>query len=215
MKTLAFILALLALSATAQEYVLFSAGPTNGFSGRIVNCRSKEDWKEWRDAHPDLLPSRLPVVLNVATRTWGDTLADVENTPIKFTAPIQARIEIPTEGDHAYRLEVDQDAGEVVPVEIESTRLTPAQYEVAKGTNLTARAVRRQRLTAIKTDLDQVESALDQIDVSASSSYATNIAACTGATKTALQDTRKILVDVKTALKNLRQASEKIRKEIK
>jgi sulfite reductase beta subunit-like hemoprotein len=79
----------------------------------------------------------------------------------------------------------------------------------------TARAAHRANMLAIKTDLDQVESALDQIDVSASSSYATNIAACTGATKTALQDTRKVLVDVKAALKNLRQAAEKVRKEIR
>jgi hypothetical protein len=70
-------------------------------------------------------------------------------------------------------------------------------------------------LAAIKIDLDQVEAALDQINVSASSSYATNIAACTGAAKTALQDTRNVLVDVKIALKNLRQACEKIRREVR
>ncbi len=68
---------------------------------------------------------------------------------------------------------------------------------------------------AIKADLDQVEAALDQIDVSATSSYATNISLCTGATKTALQDTRKILVDLKAASKNLMQASRKAVKKSK
>jgi hypothetical protein len=136
-------------------------------------------------------------------------------TPIRYDQPIQARLETPADDGHIYGLEVDPDSGELYPVQRESQRKTDAEYAAAKADAKAARAAHRANMQAIKTDLDQVETALDQIDVSASSSYATNIAACTGATKTALQDTRKVLVDVKAALKNLRQAAEKVRKEIR
>jgi hypothetical protein len=136
-------------------------------------------------------------------------------TPIKYDQPIQAEIETLATDGHIYGIEVDPDGDEIIPVQRESTRLTQAEYEAARAAKLAERATHRANIQAIKTDLDQVETALDAIDVSASGSYATNIAACTGATKTALQDTRKVLVDVKAALKNLRQAAEKIRKEIR
>jgi hypothetical protein len=163
------------------------------------------------------ITNRMDVLAKAADAAALAAIAESNRlaTPIKYDQPIQARIEIPAAPDHYYRLSVDQEAGEVVPVEIESDRLTEAQWAATNAVKLAARATHRANLHAIKTDLDQVETALDQIDVSATGSYATNVAACTGATKTALQDTRKVLVDLKVAAKNLRQAAEKIRKEIR
>ena len=136
-------------------------------------------------------------------------------TPIVFDQPLQARIETPAADGHVYGLEVDADSGEVVPVQRESTRLTQAEYETARAARLAERATHRNRIAAIKTDLDQVETALDQIDVSAAGPLGTAIAATSGVNKTALQLVRTTLGDVKAALKNLRQASEKIRREIR
>ena len=73
----------------------------------------------------------------------------------------------------------------------------------------------RDRIAAIQTDLDQVEAALEAINVTASGALGTAIAATTGVNKTALTAVRNTLVDFKTAAKNLRQAAEKLRKEVK
>jgi hypothetical protein len=137
-------------------------------------------------------------------------------TPLVYDRPLQApAIETKATDGHVYGLKVDPTDGDVFAIQRESVRTTEAEDLAATTNVLAARATHRANMLAIKTDLDQVEAALDQIDVGASSSYATNIAACTGATKTALQDTRKIFVDLKAATKNLRQAAEKIRREIR
>ena len=73
----------------------------------------------------------------------------------------------------------------------------------------------RDRIAAIQTDLDQAEAALEAINVTASGALGTAIAATTGVNKTALTAVRTTLVDFKTAAKNLRQAAEKLRKEVK
>jgi uncharacterized protein YqfA (UPF0365 family) len=73
----------------------------------------------------------------------------------------------------------------------------------------------RARIEAIKTDLDQVEAALDQVDVTTTGTLGVAIAATTGVNKTALTETRKVLVDLKAAAKNLRQAAEKLRRDVK
>jgi hypothetical protein len=73
----------------------------------------------------------------------------------------------------------------------------------------------RDRIAAIKTDLDQVEAALDQVDVTTTGTLGVAIAATTGVNKTALTETRKVLVDLKAAAKNLRQAAEKLRRDVK
>jgi hypothetical protein len=169
------------------------------------------DW--WVEGVPRPTDAELRALQPEADAEARATESLRKETPIKYDQPIQARIELLVAPDHVCRLEVDR--GQVFAVEIESERLTPEAYAAAVASNLIVRAQHRERILAIKTDLDQVEAALDQIDVGPSSSYATNIAACTGPAKTALQDTRKALVDVKSALKNLRQASELVRREIR
>lgn len=59
-------------------------------------------------------------------------------TPLKYDQPIQARLEIPVAPDHVVRLEADIESGMVIPVEIESTRLTEAEYQATKAAKLTA-----------------------------------------------------------------------------
>jgi hypothetical protein len=137
------------------------------------------------------------------------------STPIIYDQPIQARIETPATDGHVYGIEVDPDGGEIIPVQRQSTRLTQVEYDAAKAARMAERAKHRDRIVAIKTDLDQVETALDQVDVTTTGPLGVAIAATTGNTKTALQEVRKVLADLKTAAKNLGQASEKVRKEIK
>jgi hypothetical protein len=136
-------------------------------------------------------------------------------TPLVFDQPIQARIEIPATDGHVYGVEVDPDGGEVVTVQRQSVRLSKAEYEAARAARMTDRAQKRQRIAAIATDLDQVQAALDQINVTASGPLGVAIAATTGVNKTALTAVRTTLVDIKTALANLRQAAEKMRREIR
>lgn len=153
----------------------------------------------------------------IADRLAAEAAAEVirKATPIIYDQPIQARIEIPVAPDHAYRLEVDTVSGEVIPVEIESVRLTEAEYATAHASKVLERVTHRNNITAIKTDLDQVATALDAIDVTNSGVLGVAIAATTGVTKTALGEVRTMLVDFKVAVKNLRQACEKVRKEIR
>jgi hypothetical protein len=136
-------------------------------------------------------------------------------TPLKFDQPIQAKIETLAADGHIYGIEVDPNGDEIIPVQRESTRLTQAEYESARAAKLAVRAAHRLTMGAIKTDLDQVETALDQVDVSTTGTLGVAVAATTGVNKTALQEVRKVLVDLKAAAKNLRQAAEKIRKEIR
>ena len=165
--------------------------------------------------------------------------------------PLQGAFETRATDGHVYGVEVDPDGDGFIPVQRESTRLTQAEYEAARAAKLEGRQTHRDRIAAIKTDLDQVETALDQIDVaatgpmgaaltglnavdlSAGGTLGTAIAATTGATKTALQQVRLALVavrdnaqtavtesrkaqaDTKTAAKNLKQAAEKLRREVR
>jgi hypothetical protein len=129
--------------------------------------------------------------------------------------PIRGTFESEGGDGHAYVVTVDGVSGEVFGVQRESTRLTNAETDAAKAAARAERQQHRTRLDAIKTDLDQVETALDQIDATTTGALGVAIAATTGVNKTALTEVRKVLVDVKTALKNLRQAAEKVRREIK
>ena len=129
--------------------------------------------------------------------------------------PIRGVLEQDGGDGHVYSLIVDGAGGAVLPVQRESVRTSNAEHDAAKAAARAAHGVRRTRIDAIKTDLDQTETALDQIDVTTTGALGVAIAATSGVNKTALTEVRKVLVDVKTALKNLRQAAEKIRREIK
>jgi hypothetical protein len=182
-----------------------------------------------------------------AAAAQAEYLAGVDILP----RPLQGAFETRATDGHVYGVEVDPDGDGFIPVQRESTRLTQAEYEAARAAKLEGRQTHRDRIAAIKTDLDQVETALDQIDVaatgpmgaaltalnavdlSAGGTLGTAIAATTGATKTALQQVRLALVavrdnaqtavtesrkahaDTKTAAKNLRQATEKMRREVR
>ena len=141
----------------------------------------------------------------------AEYLAGVDVLP----RPVQGKFETSAADGHVYGLEIDPDGGEVIPVQRESTRLTQAEYDAAKATRLAERATHRDRIAAIKTDLDQVETALDQIDATTTGPMGLAITATSGATKTALQEVRKVIADMKTATKNLKQAAEKLRREVK
>jgi hypothetical protein len=141
--------------------------------------------------------------------------AERKATPLIYDQPLQARIETPASDGHVYGLEVDPDGGEIIPVQRESVRKTQAEYEIEKAARMAERQQHRQRLAAIKTDLDAVEAAFDQIDVTAGGVMGVAIAATTGVNKTAMTEIRKALVDIKAAIKNLRQATEKLRKDAK
>jgi hypothetical protein len=67
----------------------------------------------------------------------------------------------------------------------------------------------------IRDELQAVGDALDQIDASTTGPLGVAIAATTGTTKTALQEVRKVLADMKVAQKNLMQASNKLVKKMK
>jgi hypothetical protein len=141
----------------------------------------------------------------------AEYLAGVDVLP----RPVRGAFESLAPDGHVYGLEIDADGEAVFPVQRESTRLTQAEYDAAKAARLAERATHRDRITAIKTDLDQVEAALDQIDATTTGPMGLAITATTGATKTALQEVRKVIADMKTATKNLKQASEKLRREVR
>ena len=127
--------------------------------------------------------------------------------------PLQGKFETPADDGHVYAFEVDPDTEEPFCVQRMSTRTSNASHESKVAARNNERKAHRQRIAAIKDDLDGVETALDQVDVTAGGVMGVAIAATTGTTKTALTEVRKVLVDVKAALKNLMQAVEKLRKD--
>jgi hypothetical protein len=204
----------------------------------------------WVDVTPEI-QAQLDADKAAADAAYAAAEIERKATPLIFDQPLQARIETPATDGHVYGLEVDPTGDEVIPVQRESTRLTQAEYDAAKAARLADRQLHRERIAGIKTDLDQVETALDKVDMSATGTMGVAIAALnavdlsaggtlgaaiaatTGATKTALQQVRLALVavrdnaetavkesrkaqdDTKTATKNLKQAAEKLRKEVK
>ena len=137
------------------------------------------------------------------------------STPIIYDQPLQARIEIPASDGHVYGAEVDPDTGDVIGVQRQSKRLTEAEYTEARDARMAERQQHRDRIAAISTDLDQVSAAIDALDLNNSGGMGVAIAATTGTTKTALKAVQSSLQDIKTALKNLQQATAKVRREIK
>ena len=116
----------------------------------------------------------------------------------------------------AYQLVVDVPGKAWLAVKrLDGTYLSDDEFCAVATQALAEANQSRTNIALIEADLDTVESAMDGINVSASSPYATNILATPGATKTALQDTRQLFVTFKTAVKNLRQACEKLRREVK
>jgi hypothetical protein len=120
-----------------------------------------------------------------------------------------------SDGDHVYGIVPDGATGEVDVIRRESTRTTNEQFDADREAKRLERRAHRERITGIKTDLDQVETALDGLDLTNAGPLGVAIAATTGATKTALNRTQDALQSLKTAAKNLRQACEKLRREVK
>ncbi len=115
-----------------------------------------------------------------------------------------------------YQLVVDVPAKQWLAVKRkDGTYLSDDEFYSAATQALAEADQSRINIALIKADLDTVTNATAQIDVTADSTYATNITATTGATKTAFQKTRTILVDVMTAINNLEQAVSKLRREVK
>jgi hypothetical protein len=181
-----------------------------GYERLIENWREDGDYVVLVD-NATLIQDRLDAEAAARAAERAEYLAgyDVSDRPLRVPS-----LEI-EDGAHVYGIVVDGDAGEVVPIQRESERLSNADFAAAREALRLERRAHRERITAIKTDLDQVETALDAIDVTQTGALGVAVAATTGTAKTALQEVRKVLVDVKAAAKNLRQAAEKIRKEIK
>jgi hypothetical protein len=127
--------------------------------------------------------------------------------------PLQGKFETPAPDGHVYAFEVDPDTEEPFCVQRMSTRKSNATHATTVAERRAERKAHRDRIAAIKNDLDSVETAIDQIDVTAGGTLGVAIAATTGVNKAAFQEVRKVLVDIKAALKNLRQATEKLRKD--
>jgi hypothetical protein len=116
----------------------------------------------------------------------------------------------------AYQLVVDDPAKQWLAVKrIDGTYLSDDEFYAVATQALAEAYQSRTNIALIQNDLATVTNATAQINVSASSPYATNITATTGATKTAFQNTRTILVDMMTAINNLEQAVSKLRREVK
>jgi hypothetical protein len=190
----------------------------------------------WREVVPFVCPPgyvrkagtrTLTVVGDVVTELWdlrteAEVAAEAAAAHVAYMEGFDEfprSIRVPSlemqDGAHVYSLVVDGEAMEPVIVQRESTRLTNAELAAAVAAEKDARRTHRQRIAAIQTDLDQVEAALDQIDVTTTGTLGVAIAATAGANKTALQEVRKTLVDFKVACKNLRQAAEKLRREVR
>ena len=80
---------------------------------------------------------------------------------------------------------------------------------------LAAREARLARIDAIQTDLGQMETAINGLDLTNAGPLGTAIAATSGVNKAALNQVQTALQTMKEAVKNLRQAAEKVRREIK
>jgi hypothetical protein len=135
--------------------------------------------------------------------------------PVPMPTGIEAPVVVLTDSD-GKGWGVVADAGELVTYADHASPRPDAAIIAAR--QAAARAdnqAHRERIAAIKADLDQVEAALDQADVTTTGPLGVAVAATTGVNKTALTEVRKVLVDIKAAAKNLRQASEKIRREIR
>lgn len=109
------------------------------------------------------------------------------------------------------------DSGELYTVPHVHGSPWKSQDEIAAMDNTLRGNIRarRARLAAIQTDLNQVETALDELDLTNAGPLGTALAATTGANKAALNQVQNALQAFKVAVKNLKQASENIRKEIK
>jgi hypothetical protein len=183
----------------------------------------------WQDGELTLWPASLvsqpPADYGGVTEEQAQAWLDSQTYPITFDRPIQAQIETRAADGHVYGLEVDPDGGEVVPVQRESTRLTQAEYEAAKALRMQERSAHRDRIAAIEKDLNQVEAAVSNIvytgivltNMTTTAAVWTDPAqrATVIAMKDALQQVKKNGDDLNTALRNLRQACEKIRREIR
>ena len=132
--------------------------------------------------------------------------------------------EIP-DGTNIYTIAVDPGAPDVLVVERESTRLSNAQLAAAIASNKAVRVAHRAALVAIQADLDQVEAQVASTNwtdviltnITTSAAVWTNTTQRTTmiAVKDALQAIKGNDNNLQIAVKNLKQAVEKIRKEIR
>lgn len=138
-------------------------------------------------------------------------------TPIRPDQPLETRLELKDGEDNDWDMIVDGIGLEILPVKRSegSSRIAKQDYLNAITASLAARQTHRANMLLIKDDLDSVEASMDAVDVTNSGALGLAIAATSGVTKTALQECRTVFVAMKSALKNLRQAADKIRREIK
>jgi len=129
--------------------------------------------------------------------------------------PIRGIVETDGGDGHVYVVAVDGAGGEVIPIQRESTRLTNAELEAAKTAARAARQTHRGNIAAIQTDLDQVKTAINGLDLTNAGPLGTAIAATSAPNKAAFNQIQNALQAIAMAVKNLTQASEKIRREIK
>jgi hypothetical protein len=170
----------------------------------------------WVDVTPEI---QAQIDADAAAALVEFEAAEVErkNTPLAFDQPIEAPALVVHTVPAARAVGMVSTAdGEIVTFEYHASPVpSPAEIAARKQAAVDALTAHRNRITGIKTDLDQVETALDGLDLTNAGPLGLAIAATSGATKTAFNRTQDALQSLKTAAKNLRQACEKLRKEVK
>jgi hypothetical protein len=155
-------------------------------------------------------------------------------TPITFDQSIQflgaAGPAMRGTDGHWYQPVPDPEAGDWLAIPRTGSPWHPdATFTNTAAAVIAERKAHRAAIRAIKLDLDQcatnlaqVAVLIDAINTSATGTLGVAIAATTGTTKTALTATRNVLGDLKAAVRNLRagveqnrQASEKLRREVR
>jgi hypothetical protein len=155
-------------------------------------------------------------------------------TPITFDQSIQflgaAGPAMRGTDGHWYQPVPDPEAGDWLAIPRTGSPWHPdATFTNTAAAVIAERKAHRAAIRAIKLDLDQcatnlaqVAVSIDTINTSATGTLGVAIAATTGTTKTALTATRNVLGDLKAAVRNLRagveqnrQASEKLRREVR
>lgn len=72
MKTQILLIILTALTASAQDFVMFTTNSLPyGYGAYMVNVRDRDEFRYWQKTHPDKLPTLIPSLMDMRT---GDSV---------------------------------------------------------------------------------------------------------------------------------------------
>ena len=151
---------------------------------------------------------------NIAERIAREAAAEAvrKNTPIVHDQPQEMPALVLTSVPDGIGIGlVPDNEGNVVSFVYHASPIpTPEEIAIRKAEAVSNQAQHKNRIAAIKTDLDDAVAAIDLLDAAA-----IDPAAFTGAQKTTVQAMKAYVTGLKVAVKNAVQAVEKVRKEIK